>query len=155
MILGLISALFTQCITFAIGLISGIFIQYIILYIKRAKLKIKVEPTYEWLTEDLYFPYLRLWITNSGNTKTEVIKTLIEFKNGSNLVSEPIHYHKSITSIDAKTTQAIKFNDISTFINKKLFHQNKVYRIKVITIDDKVFWSAWKETKESLQLWKK
>jgi len=142
-------------INFIFGVMVGIITQWFIIYLRRARLKIKVEATFEWFAPDSYFPYLRIFITNNGHTKTEVIKVLIEFKNGSTNIQEEMSYYRKITAVEAKTTELIKFNNLSTMINKKYFEKNNLYRFKIITIDDKVFCSKWLETKRALKIWKR
>lgn len=141
-------------INFILGLLSGILLQWFILHLRRAKLKLRPVPTYEWFVEDMYYPYLHLYITNNGHTKTEVSCILLEFKQGSSIVQEEIPYYKSIIAIEAKSTETLKFNDLNAIIMKRIFHENKLYRGKVVTTDDKVFRSKWQDTKDALTTWK-
>lgn len=139
---------------FILGLITGVFVQWFILYIRRARLKIKVETdteaTFGWDSSD---PIIKVSLTNVGLTKTGIMKVLIGFKSGSSYHQKELASYQKVIPLDAKSTVPIPIRDISKLIEGKYFQQNDLFRIKVVTIDDKIFCSKWCVTKKSLSNW--
>ena len=125
----------------------------LILYFKRAKLKVKVYPKKRWLFEDIYSKDIVVQVTNIGFEKTEVSDISIVLRKGSESIRiKDVLTYKRIESIGSKSTISLNVSFDSIIENSNMYNYSLV-RASVHTPTGKIYNSNWMLIDEAKTEW--
>lgn len=140
-----------------IGVVIAVVAGYLTLFLRRARLKVYSTPNRRCYFEDLYSPDLNLKIVNLGYEKAEIDTFKLEFKKGHKVIFvEEDLLHKSLVSIDAKSSTRTMMNCHTVYKNNPEYFKNyPLVRVLVITPSNRMYKSNWIETKYIIEEWGK
>lgn len=139
---------------FIIGILGSVVTWYILRYLNKARLILKIKPATYFVVTDSCTPTVDIKITNTGSTKTDVDDVFFEFKNGSNSeIGYDDNYKKEVIwPIEPNSTKR-QILYCSNILKKKLHEEFKVVRVVVTTTSDQAFRSKWIDCNEFKHVW--
>jgi len=139
---------------FIIGILGSVITWYILRYLKKARIVLKLKPETFAIVPGSCTPSIIVKLTNVGSTKTEVDDIFFEFKNGSEVEKGyDDNYNKEVIwPIEPNNTkrQMLYCSDI---FKKKLHEDFKIIRVVVTTTSDQAFRSKWIDCNEFKKVW--